>query len=197
MTNKEITIEEAKKMLEAKLKCLKREISGIDCNDGYNCDECELLYAQGTVGEQKEVLDMAIRALEVVQGMEEVFLKALPELDMREATEEERSSLKRYIDSISQSTGVKFDFNGVKTELEPCVDCVSREALKEKKVYSEERHEYVVPIAVIDWLSSVKPQRPKGKWIPLEGDLKKCPVCGEHSLCPSKFCCSCGAELEV
>ena len=48
-------------------------------------------------------------------------------------------------------------WNGVPLP-EPCDDCVSREAIKEKKVYSEERHEYVVPVAEIDWLPSVQPQ---------------------------------------
>lgn len=57
-----MTNEQAKKMLKAKLECLKRETSGIDCND--KCDECELLYAQGAMGEQKEALDIAIKALE-------------------------------------------------------------------------------------------------------------------------------------
>lgn len=60
-----MTNEEAKKMLKAKLECLKRETSGtdIDCNCR-NCDECSLSYEQGNMGEQKEALDMAIKALE-------------------------------------------------------------------------------------------------------------------------------------
>ena len=57
--------EEAKKMLKAKLECLKRETSGtdFDCNNR-NCDECPLCYEQGNMGEQKEALGMAIKALE-------------------------------------------------------------------------------------------------------------------------------------
>lgn len=31
-------------------------------------------------------------------------------------------------------------------------DCISREAVKAKKVYSRERREFVVPVAEIDWL---------------------------------------------
>ena len=60
-----MTPQEAKKMLKAKLECLKRETSGtdIDCNHR-NCDECNLCYEQGNMGEQKEALDMAIKALE-------------------------------------------------------------------------------------------------------------------------------------
>ena len=60
-----MTREEATNMLKAKLECLKRETSGtdIDCNRS-NCDECPLCYEQGNMGEQKEALDMAIKALE-------------------------------------------------------------------------------------------------------------------------------------
>lgn len=60
-----MTNEQAKKMLKAKLECLKRETSGtdLDCNNS-NCDECSLCYEQGNMGEQKEALDMAIKALE-------------------------------------------------------------------------------------------------------------------------------------
>lgn len=102
--------------------------------------------------------------------------------------------------------------------LQPCEDCVSREALKERFQWLDKATKYGNEDAeqqnfsystmmmyeikdeidnAIDSLPSVSPRRPTGKWILLEGDLKKCPVCGEHSLCPSKFCCSCGAELEV
>ena len=60
-----MTNEQAKKMLKAKLECLKRETSGtdFDCNNS-NCDECSLCYEQGNMREQKEALDMAIKALE-------------------------------------------------------------------------------------------------------------------------------------
>ena len=126
--------------------------------------------------ENYEALDMANRALEVVQGMEEVFLQALPEFDMRDATEEERSSVKRYIDSISKSTGVKFDFNEVKTELEPYTDCVSREtAIKALKgiqpidtEYDYTLYDEVDVLYILNHLPSVKPQQ---KWIPVSERL--------------------------
>lgn len=64
-----MTNEQAKKMLKAKLECLKRETSGtdFDCNNS-NCDECSLCYEQGNMGEQKEALHMAIEALERKRG---------------------------------------------------------------------------------------------------------------------------------
>ncbi|MGJ1078965.1 hypothetical protein ACR77U_13065 [Enterococcus faecium] len=60
-----MTREEATNILKAKLECLKRETSGtdFDCNNS-NCDECSLCYEQGNMEEQKEALDMAIKALE-------------------------------------------------------------------------------------------------------------------------------------
>ena len=60
-----MTIDEAKKMLKAKLECLKHETSGTDyaCNQ-HLCEGCSLNYEQGNMGEQKEALDMAIKALE-------------------------------------------------------------------------------------------------------------------------------------
>ena len=39
----------------------------------------------------------------------------------------------------------------------PANDLISRQAAKNKKVYSEERHEYVIPVAEIDWLPSAQP----------------------------------------
>ena len=58
-----MTNEQAKKMLKAKLECLKRETSGTDFCNHTNCDDCSLCYEQGNMGEQKEALDMAIEAL--------------------------------------------------------------------------------------------------------------------------------------
>ena len=60
-----MTNEEAREMLIAKLKCLRRETSGTDteCNNR-NCVECPLNYEQGNMGEQKEALETAIKALE-------------------------------------------------------------------------------------------------------------------------------------
>ncbi len=76
-----MTNEEAKKMLKAKLECLKRETSGTDIDCNYrNCDECNLCYEQGNMGEQKEVLDMAIEALEQTE-LEPSYNSIKTELD--------------------------------------------------------------------------------------------------------------------
>lgn len=41
-------------------------------------------------------------------------------------------------------------------------DLISRQDAKSKKVYSHERHEYVVPVAELDWLPSAQ-QEPERK----------------------------------
>lgn len=60
-----MTREEAIKMAKADLKCMKRDTSGQDemCNS-HKCDECSLNYERGNIGEQKEWLRLAIKALE-------------------------------------------------------------------------------------------------------------------------------------
>ena len=91
-------------------------------------------------------------------------------------------------------------------------DLISRQAAKNKKVYSEERHEYVVPVAELDWLPSAQPERKQGKWIernPQNSDtcrLIECDQCGfshivgfnvpyEHWIENRNFCERCGADM--
>lgn len=87
-------------------------------------------------------------------------------------------------------------------------DLISRQAAKNKKVYSEERHEYVVPVAEIDWLPSAQPERKKGKWIRHDeiknvygGICIECSECGEkyvvQHILDEKYCRNCGAKMEV
>lgn len=62
---------EAKKIAEAKLKCIENESSGLipECNNG-NCSDCSLMYEQCNVGEHKEMLKLAISAFDTSMGME-------------------------------------------------------------------------------------------------------------------------------
>lgn len=59
-----MTKEEAIKKLQARHDCIVKWCRGIyeECNDSL-CDECDLNYDQGTQGEQKEALLIAIAAL--------------------------------------------------------------------------------------------------------------------------------------
>lgn len=60
-----MTETEAIEFLKAHKKCAELQASGIahECNMNL-CDDCELLYAQGTVGEHREAVGVAIKALE-------------------------------------------------------------------------------------------------------------------------------------
>lgn len=59
-----MTKEKASKMAKAALECMERDVSGCDetCNS-HKCDECALNYEKGNMGEQKEWLRLAIKAL--------------------------------------------------------------------------------------------------------------------------------------
>ncbi len=60
-----MTESEAKEMLEAKLQCMILEdLSCVEKGCDRNCDDCDCNYMQGTVGEQKEALRIAINTLE-------------------------------------------------------------------------------------------------------------------------------------
>lgn len=80
---------------------------------------------------------------------------------------------------------------------EPCDDCISRIKAKEKKVYSHERHEYVVPVAELDWLPSV---RPINKWIEVSDNYGHssyfCSRCGTQEGKPSESCPNCDADMK-
>ena len=95
---------EAIKMLTAKVECIQRETSGtdIDCNLR-NCDECELCYEQGTTGEQREALSMAISALQ------EKELKQ--ELKQEVKNSKESSLTQNALDTISRQALCEYAMN--------------------------------------------------------------------------------------
>ena len=77
---------------------------------------------------------------------------------------------------------------------------IDADALKEKKVYSVERHETVVPVAEIDWMPTVdaEPVR-RGRWERQELAPTSYLFCSECGF-PKKrgtwnFCPNCGADL--
>lgn len=57
--------------LRAYLKCRGRQVKGIyvNCNNK-KCDNCDLCYMQGTVGEHIEAIEVATQALEKLQVYE-------------------------------------------------------------------------------------------------------------------------------
>lgn len=60
-----MTEREAIEKLKAYAKCQSLQVKGIykDCNNKI-CDNCDLCYMQGTTGEHREAIDIAIQALE-------------------------------------------------------------------------------------------------------------------------------------
>lgn len=78
---------------------------------------------------------------------------------------------------------------------------IAAEAVKAKKVYCEERHEYVIPVSEIDWqpAADVAPVA-HGQWV--ESDipgsmLSKCTVCGFRcGAYTFNFCPHCGAKMD-
>ena len=67
-----MTIDEAQIMLKAKAKCIERICKGIyeDCNE-QKCDNCDLCYAQGTNGEQIELMLQCAEWLEELKALRE------------------------------------------------------------------------------------------------------------------------------
>ena len=86
---------------------------------------------------------------------------------------------------------------------------IDADKAKEKKVYSKDRHEYVVPVAELDWLPTADVQEVRhGKWIycghhDFHGHVFECSVCGRYLFANSKEdvyveypYCHCGAKME-
>lgn len=79
---------------------------------------------------------------------------------------------------------------------------IEREAAKAKKVYCEERHEYVVPVAELDWLPTIDAAPVvHGRWE--QGDMYDCgDVCSEcdydtcYTPCDMRYCPNCGARMD-
>ena len=67
-----MTIDETQIMLKAKAKCIERICKGIyeDCNE-QKCDNCDLCYAQGTNGEQIELMLQCAEWLEELKALRE------------------------------------------------------------------------------------------------------------------------------
>lgn len=177
-----MTNEEAKKMLKAKLDCLIRETSGtdIDCNNR-NCDECNLCYAQGNMGEQKEALELAIKAL-----------------DQEPSEGEEVIKVSKGVVKARQGRFVIYDVEWLKKNFylteekiygqpkEPCEDCISRKAeldglasIAKAKAKSDAQKALMGRVMYFtEQLPPVTPQPKIGHWIVnKEKSLARCSNC--------------------
>lgn len=202
-----MTNEEAKKMLKAKLDCLIRETSGtdIDCNNR-NCDECNLCYAQGNMGEQKEALELAIKAL-----------------DQEPSEGEEVIKVSKGVVKARQGRFVIYDVEWLKKNFylteekiygqpkEPCEDCISRKAeldglasIAKAKAKSDAQKALMGRVMYFtEQLPPVTPQPKTGEWIDIEYFDRewtcyrpKCPFCNAEPKEYSNYCPQCGAKLK-
>lgn len=88
---------------------------------------------------------------------------------------------------------------------------VDADELKEHKVYSQERHEYIVPVAQIDWMPTADPMKHE-YWIGFDTDaylgrdthgepklsprkFYRCHGCRKGSAVKTKYCPNCGAKM--
>ena len=62
------------------------------------------------------------------------------------------------------------------------MDLIDRDAVKEKKVYSKERHEKVVPVAEIDWMPNIEavPLDKLCEWLARNAFAFECKDCEEY-----------------
>lgn len=148
----------------------------------------------------------------LIQGLDDTDrIKKINDINMRDATPEERESINKYIKSISKPTGV--DFWDLKQE--PKTDAVSRndviKMLNTMDRYSADKlrlcdtnkefpHNEVFIVddvyEKLNLLPLVKPQEPKTvHWIYNQNGTFTCDNCGcKHS--KSNFCPNCGAEMK-
>lgn len=89
---------------------------------------------------------------------------------------------------------------------------IEREAAKAKKVYCEERHEYVVPVAELDWLPTIATAPVvHARWV-MRGGRFRCSACDakalwrdtggtggwshEYEQATTGICPNCGARMD-
>lgn len=78
---------------------------------------------------------------------------------------------------------------------------IDADKAKEKKVYSKDRHEYVVPVAELDWLPTADVQEVRhGKWLTDRFGMERaiCSICGAvyEDGDSFRFCPKCGAKMD-
>lgn len=79
---------------------------------------------------------------------------------------------------------------------------INADKLKEKKIYSEERHEYIIPVAEVDWAPAIDVQEIKhAKWETVGNYKVECTNCHRirdiKTQCGWNFCPTCGAKIDL
>ena len=190
-----MTKDEAIKMAKAKLECLERSTSGLWENCNNDCENCNLNYDQGNMGEQKEWLKFAIKAME--QGP--IYFPPC-------------------VDCNTKMNEIREAYDKLKNQA-PCEDAVSRQAVLDElrtcfdthSIYDENNGEnYIIyedAVDMMEKLPPVTPTRKVGKWIKVTdtefGIGYKCSECGRFILTESVDgrklkdypYCHCGADM--
>jgi len=79
-----MTIDEAKKILEAYIACESKK-AHFECSDD-NCDnDCPLFYEMGTVGEFNEAINIAIQVLEQINKVTDLLDGTIDHFDRDDA----------------------------------------------------------------------------------------------------------------
>ena len=86
-------------------------------------------------------------------------------------------------------------------EQEPCEDCISRQAVLDKEVYTETSDGWTgwtVDVNDIKELPSVKPEQKIGRWIYHDGYIPykhECSECGKRFGTDFNYCPNCGTKM--
>ena len=181
MTNEDygfFTKEEYEKLREEKEKRRKADMTREEAIEIF-----KLLRQQDTrvdADEYEEALQMAISALERIEGLEGASKQFMWERDI----------------AISQLKELGYGFG---QKIEPCEDAISREALLKKQYRIDDSATLstrdVVNVEDIEDAPPVTPSRRKGHWIKTNSGYE-CSECAIESRSKSDFCQYCGAEME-
>jgi hypothetical protein len=215
-----MTSKQALKMAKAKLECIERQTSGkaeLCCNF---CENCSLCYEQGNIGEQKEWLKMAIKALEPCEDAGEIsdgyhtFNQLYHQRAILFATivnQNKDIAWKSYKHSDGKYC---FDSNGewfivgidtsegsytyhYSKEYWNYFKCKELDCGKEWDGHTEEDVTRLLSLEQ----EPIQPKAKVGKWIPIYGNVK-CSICGNVKDGRSvgkatHYCDFCGAKMEV
>lgn len=128
-----------------------------------------------------------------------------------EAEIQEQRDYEGFIELVKSMPSITPSYNSIKTELKPCEDCVSRDAV-EKITWEEPSYDDALNVLTevrdkVRALPSVEPQRPNGEWI-IDDDFEhhnaRCNKCGNIidsrllKWYPQRYayCSSCGAKMK-
>ena len=217
-----MTLEYVIKMLEARLDCMRRSSSGIDedCTSE-KCDDCDLNYAQGTIGEQQEALKEVISALQAQELSElknnmdkKEILDGLYEIKNWKCGGD--AKMHAVIEAAIKALEAQFEVPSAEPEL--CEDAVSRKAVYEAMVEKGQRsRRYRLGETwelngaeireTLDTVPPVTPKRKTGKWIEeLRGIMVteyRCSECGRlvrddtgYDVAKDYPFCHCGAKMD-